>query len=147
MRKTKLKYHSYGIKNNYPNVRFKCDTVDIIELKSITLNVCFWLTAITDDFNTEVKILFQGCKRVLSKYCDGVLFHNHVIAVNCLPGTIRNTSRFYVCFEFTLYPIRKFEDKPLSMTMVLDGICSSLYHQIFEGLTNIGKRKLENPNY
>jgi hypothetical protein len=136
---TKFKSHVYRTKNNYPNVRFRCETVDLSQLKSVTLNLCFWLNS-THDFKSEVRLLFQGCKRVLSKYADGVIFSEHVICINMAPDTVTSDS-FYVCFEFTLFPIRNFENKQLSMTILFDSICHSIYHQVFEGMTNIYKKK------
>jgi hypothetical protein len=134
----------FKLGNSFPNVKFEVSTVQKNPMKTLNLEVRFWLEKYKEqDTEHQINNLFRKCKHQL--YFNGGDWYDKdkTISIKDVPRDLSlKSSKTFCMFEFTLFNQVEFLND-LHITQELIKITNNLYTSAFEGREDITKSKRE----
>lgn len=132
----------YKLTSQYHNIKVEASTVNHVNLKSINLDVRFWIEK-QEGQDTEkiIRKLFKDCRRTLTFESGGFYDIEKIIAIENIPDDIKLAAdRMFILFEFTIFPIIELNDL-MHTTYLLNRLGDEIYYNVFKDKEFITKSK------
>lgn len=138
-RRNKISGKNFKLNSTYENVSFICGTSDVELLKTVYLEISFWIAGGVQNPDLRSKKLFKQCKQIIHEVNKNYFATDKLISILNFPTyAINLDTPTFTKFEFTLF--RKPLTDNLDIILKLNETVDLIYNEIFEGDTEIQKR-------
>lgn len=133
---------NFTINHQYKNVKFGASCVKKNPLKTINLEVRFWMERSKDkNIEAEINNMFRQTKRIVHFEGGGWYDTDKTIAIKDVPDKLdTNTPKVFCLFDITLFPTIKFENM-LHTSMELTALTDKIFDGVFSTRNDVLKSK------
>lgn len=132
----------FTLTSEYPNIKIQASTVNHVIMKTINLDVRFWIEKQEgQDTEKTIRKLFKECKKTLTFQSGGFYDVEKIISIENTPDDIRLAAdRMFILFEFTLFPKHHSNDY-IHTSNFLNSLGDMIYINVFKDKDFITKSK------
>jgi hypothetical protein len=129
---------TYALLNKYENVKIQASTINFVNLKSINIDVKFWIDKVGgEETKKQIDKIFKDCKRTFTFESGGFYHTDKVISIANYPDDLSSkTNKAFVLLEFTIFPNIYFKDD-MHLIFLLSELGDRIFNNVFKDKDNI----------